>query len=206
MATDRSKNGRDEETVLEGCAIVDFRAGPRPELGTYAATWSRQGLVRVWPARSDSDLEAFARDTGIPLVALPERFAALARFAAGEPVDVATVPVHLEGPPFFLKVWSRLREVGRGKVCTYAQLARAARSERAVRAVGQAMARNPLPLVVPCHRVIADHARLGGYTGGTARKRALLALEGVEVDGEVVRPGQLELAPRASLDPAAGSR
>jgi methylated-DNA-[protein]-cysteine S-methyltransferase len=67
-----------------------------------------------------------------------------------------------------------------------------------MRAVGQAMAKNPLPLVVPCHRVIADHARLGGYTGGTDRKRALLALEGVEVDGDTVRPGQLELLDRVA--------
>jgi methylated-DNA-[protein]-cysteine S-methyltransferase len=208
MPTDGSKNQRDEEVACTGVARVDFRAGPRPELGLYGVAWDDEGLVRVWPLPereddADRELDALAARTGAVRVELPPRFAALAAFARGEAVDVASVPVHLAGPPFFRKVWAQLRGVPRGQVCTYAHLARAARSARAVRAVGQAMARNPLPLVVPCHRVVADHGRLGGYTGGTARKRALLSLEGVDVDGEVVRPGQLELG---SLDRATTPR
>jgi O-6-methylguanine DNA methyltransferase len=202
IPSNRSKNRRDADPRPIGCALVDFGDGPRPELGAYAVAWDEIGLVRVWPIADPPELSRYADAEGVPVAPLPERFAALAAFARGAPVDVGAVPVHLAGPPFFRKVWARLRELGRGRVCTYAQLARAARSERAVRAVGQAMARNPLPIVVPCHRVVADHGRLGGYTGGTRRKRALLALEGVEVDGEIVRPGQLDLAvalaPRAS--------
>jgi methylated-DNA-[protein]-cysteine S-methyltransferase len=90
-------------------------------------------------------------------------------------------------------VWRALLRVKRGSVRTYQGLAKDAGSPRAVRAVGQAMARNPLPIVVPCHRVIASGGALGGYTGGVARKRVLLGLEGVPVIGEQVQVGQLDL-------------
>lgn len=199
----RSKNRRDADPRPTGCALIDFRAGPRPDVGLYGAAWDEVGLLRVWPVADADELARFAEAEDAHVEPLPERFAILAAFARGEPVDVALAPVHLVGPPFFGRVWARLREVGRGRVCTYAQLARAAGSERALRATGQAMARNPLALVVPCHRVVADHARLGGYAGGAARKRALLALEGVEVAGDVVHPGQMDLA--VSLDRRATS-
>ncbi len=151
------------------------------------------GAVGILPIADPAEIEAIAVARGAPVTPLPASLGALESLARGEAVDVASVPIVLSGPPFYRKVWAALRRVPRGEVCTYAQLARAARSPRAMRAVGQAMAHNPLPLVVPCHRVIADHARLGGYTGGTERKRVLLALEGIEVDGDVVRPRQLGL-------------
>lgn len=106
---------------------------------------------------------------------------------------MASIPVMLEGPPFFVAVWRALRNVARGHVRSYGGLARDVGSPRATRAVGTAMARNPLPLVVPCHRVIADGSLLGGYSDGVARKVVLLALEGVRVDGDRVLAGQLDL-------------
>lgn len=177
----------------DACAVLDFTRGPAPSLGLYVIYFVEAGVVGVEPVASLEEAAARAVAMEIAQLELPPALALLEEFAAGEPVDVATVPAVIEGPPFFVKVWDALRRVGRGDVCTYAHLGRAVRAPRAMRAVGQAMAQNPLPLVVPCHRVIADHARLGGYTGGTDRKRALLALEGVDVDGDVVRPGQLAL-------------
>lgn len=194
-STDPTKIRR-EAVAPEAVSLLDFRTGPAARLGLYAVCHVAQGCVRIETVTDESALEAIAERLAIRVCPLPHPLALLARFAAGEPVDLAQVPAVLAGPPFFVKIWDALRGVARGEVCTYAHLARAARSPRAMRAVGQAMAKNPLPLVVPCHRVIADHARLGGYTGGTDRKRALLALEGVEVDGDVVRPGQLELLDR----------
>lgn len=117
-------------------------------------------------------------------------------FAAGRPVDLASVPVEITGTPFQRAIYAALRRVPRGRVRTYAGLAADAGRPRAMRAVGQAMARNPLPLVVPCHRVVAHDHGIGGYTGGVARKRALLELEGVRVDAGRVIPGQLELLGR----------
>jgi O-6-methylguanine DNA methyltransferase len=196
VSTDPTKI-RPEAIAPTAVSLLDFSAGPAPQLGHYAV-WHRDARCVRIAVIERGTIEAIAARDSIALEPLPEALSVLARFARGEAVDVATAPVALAGPPFFSKIWSALRGVGRGEVCTYAHLARAARSPRAMRAVGQAMAKNPLPLVVPCHRVIADHARLGGYTGGTDRKRALLALEGVDVDGDMVRPGQLELLDRLS--------
>jgi len=74
-------------------------------------------------------------------------------------------------------VLTRLREVAYGTTASYASLAAAAGSPRAVRAVGTACATNPLPVVVPCHRVVRSDGALGGYVGGAEAKRTLLTLE-----------------------------
>jgi methylated-DNA-[protein]-cysteine S-methyltransferase len=88
-----------------------------------------------------------------------------------------TVPVDLEGvPPFHQKVLRALAKIARGRTMTYGQLAAVVGRPRAARAVGQAMARNPVPLIIPCHRVVAGSG-LGGYGGGLPLKRRLLTLE-----------------------------
>ena len=90
-----------------------------------------------------------------------------------------TVPLDIEDlPPFHRKVLRTLRKVPYGKTVTYGQLAARAGRPRSARAVGRAMAANPLPLVIPCHRVVASGGGLGGYGGGLDLKRRLLALEG----------------------------
>jgi methylated-DNA-[protein]-cysteine S-methyltransferase len=76
-------------------------------------------------------------------------------------------------------VLERLREVPRGETITYGALAARAGNPRAARAVGTACARNPVPIVVPCHRVLPGTGGIGNYGGGPDRKRALLTLEGV---------------------------
>ncbi len=88
--------------------------------------------------------------------------------------DVALAPV---GTPFQMDVWTALRQVPYGQTCSYADLARAIGRPAAVRAVGAANGRNPLSIVVPCHRVIGADGSLTGYGGGLERKRALLDLE-----------------------------
>jgi methylated-DNA-[protein]-cysteine S-methyltransferase len=108
-------------------------------------------------------------------------------------VDPATLPVRIGGTRFQVRVWRALRRVPRGRVRTYAGLAKDAGSPRGMRAVGMAMSANPLAIVVPCHRVVGAGHKLGGYSGGLDRKRHLLELEGVVVEGDEVLPGQLEL-------------
>jgi methylated-DNA-[protein]-cysteine S-methyltransferase len=89
-----------------------------------------------------------------------------------------TVPLDLAGlPPFHEKVLAAARRIPYGRTATYGELAARAGSPRAARAVGQAMARNPVPLIIPCHRVVASGGGLGGFGGGLDLKRRLLDLE-----------------------------
>lgn len=106
--------------------------------------------------------------------------AQIGRFLAGDPSDLGSIPVDLEGqPPFRRKVLETLRATRAGETFTYGELARMAGSPGAARAVGQAMARNPLPIVIPCHRVVAADGP-GGFSlfGSLEAKERLLALEG----------------------------
>lgn len=93
-----------------------------------------------------------------------------------------TVPLDLDGlTPFRAQALRALSQVPYGETVTYAELARAAGSPKAVRAAGSACATNPLPLFIPCHRVLRADGSLGGYRGGEQAKRFLLALEGINV-------------------------
>lgn len=87
------------------------------------------------------------------------------------------LPLDIYGTPFQKAVWNLLRDVPYGETRSYAQLAVALGRPHAARAVGQANRANPLPMVIPCHRVIQSDGSLGGYGGGLALKRALLQLE-----------------------------
>jgi methylated-DNA-[protein]-cysteine S-methyltransferase len=89
-----------------------------------------------------------------------------------------SAPIDLAGvPPFHRRVLTAARRIPYGQTVTYGELARRVGSPRAARAVGQAMAHNPIALIVPCHRVVAAGGGLGGFGGGLTMKRRLLALE-----------------------------
>ncbi len=103
----------------------------------------------------------------------------LQSYALGEPVDFT---VELDPPPatpFLREVWDATMQIPRGETRSYGWLAASVGLPRAARAVGLAMQRNPLPIIVPCHRVVAWDGKLGGYGGGLDLKRKLLQLEGV---------------------------
>lgn len=109
---------------------------------------------------------------------LPSRLIA---YFAGERVDFSDVEIDLGAPGRFLETVQRAcREVPYGTLITYGDLATAAGNRRAARAAGTAMARNPLPIIVPCHRVVASDG-IGGFAVGLEWKRKLLRLEGVVV-------------------------
>ncbi len=107
----------------------------------------------------------------------------LARYFAGEPVRWRSRPEPLTGTPFQRRVWNALSRVPHGRVLSYAELAGLADRPNAVRAVGAACGANPIPLIVPCHRVIRADGGLGGFGPGPAMKSHLLALEGVSLKG-----------------------
>ncbi|HEU4480833.1 MAG TPA: methylated-DNA--[protein]-cysteine S-methyltransferase [Actinomycetota bacterium] len=88
------------------------------------------------------------------------------------------IPFALTGTPFQERVWRALADIPYGETISYGELARRVDSPRAVRAVGRANGSNPLPLILPCHRVIGANGSLTGYGGGLERKEHLLRLEG----------------------------
>lgn len=105
----------------------------------------------------------------------------LREYFAGERREF-DVPLDLSGvTPFRAEVLRALMRVPYGETTTYAELARAVGNPKAVRAVGSACATNPLPILIPCHRVLRADGSLGGYRGGEAAKRFLLRLEGIDV-------------------------
>lgn len=107
--------------------------------------------------------------------------AAVKGYFAGDVHALDEVPVFLQGTEFQRSVWAALRRIPVGQTWTYARLAREVGKPTAMRAVGAANGRNPVALVVPCHRVIATGGKLGGYAGGLDRKAWLLQHEGAQL-------------------------
>jgi methylated-DNA-[protein]-cysteine S-methyltransferase len=138
---------RADDGVLTGLYLPEHRRGPAP--GTLGT-------------RDDAGLPAVREQ--------------LAAYFAGERTAF-DVPLELRGTAFQQRVWAALREIPYGETRTYGQLAAALGAPSASRAVGLANGRNPISIVVPCHRVVGASGSLTGYAGGVGRKRALLDLE-----------------------------
>lgn len=102
----------------------------------------------------------------------------LAEYFAGKRQRFS-VPLDPAGTPFQRSVWKSIAKVAFGKTITYGELARRAGHPGSARAAGAATGRNPIGIIVPCHRIMGANGTLTGYAGGLDRKRALLALEGV---------------------------
>ncbi|HEX5659903.1 MAG TPA: methylated-DNA--[protein]-cysteine S-methyltransferase [Polyangiales bacterium] len=169
-----------------------------PGIGELRLAWSEKGLLLLELPNTAPEAGAQAMvDRGIEApesMEVPAQYAeCLLAYAAGEPVEPAQLPVDLYGTTFQLRVWGALRNIPRGSVRSYGGIATDLNNPRAVRAIGMANSVNPVAIVVPCHRVVESGLKLGGFAAGPSMKRKLLALEGVSVEAERVRPGQLEL-------------
>ena len=160
---------KSKPVILAACPI------PTP-LGVFAAHYSATGLARL-------DFPGRKKMSGAPAASATIRrwhklaCRALARVlqgrAAGElpPLDLAG------GTPFQRKVWDALRQIPSGQTESYGRLAAALGAPKAARAVGGACGANPIPLLIPCHRVVPSGGGLGGFSAGLPWKRRLLALE-----------------------------
>ena len=109
---------------------------------------------------------------------LPQR---LRRYLDGEPVDFPDMLDMDSASPFKRAVWQATRSIPYGETRSYQWVAEQIGKTRATRAVGRALSKNPLPIVVPCHRVVESNDNLGGFSGGTEMKRALLDIEALKV-------------------------
>lgn len=107
---------------------------------------------------------------------------ALRRYFKGDVHAFKKIPLDISGTAFQRKVWSVLKQIPRGKTLTYGEVARRVGRPKAYRAVGTACGKNPIALIIPCHRVVASGNSLGGYAGGLRIKRNLLGREGVLKD------------------------
>jgi len=131
-------------------------------------------LIGVW---LPNERRPGRHDVGDVPPVLKETATQLEEYFAGERTEF-DVTMELDGTPFQREVWAELSRIPYGKTISYGELARRVGRPNGPRAVGQANGRNPIPIVVPCHRVLASNG-IGGYGGGLKVKRALLALEGV---------------------------
>lgn len=136
-------------------------------IGTLVLHASDRGLTRIELSKGGG--------TSRPTRLLERAAEQLLEYFAGVRAGF-DLPLDPQGSPFDLAVWRELRRIPHGGTISYAELARRVGRPSAARAVGGANGRNPLPIVVPCHRVIASDG-LGGYAGGLAMKRVLLDLE-----------------------------
>lgn len=152
-------------------------------LGRLLVATSGKGLCMVSIGKTNRELEerlhnqfptmTVARDdhgTASTLRAVQRRI-------EGKDLD-ARLPLDLSGTPFQVSVWKEMLRIPAGSTRSYAQVAKNIGRPKAFRAVAQACGANPVPVVVPCHRVVASNG-LGGYTGGIEKKIALLEAEGV---------------------------
>ena len=153
--------------------------------GWVAIAASERGLVRVTlPVTTEAKARDLLMDLGYVhsdtqgLLDSVKR--CLQAFYAGKPVDFDDVLLDpTVGTPFFRRVWAITRCIPRGQTRTYGDLARELGSPALARAVGRAMATNPWPPIVPCHRVVGSRGQLTGFGGGLRMKRRLLEMEGV---------------------------
>lgn len=142
---------------------------------------SKQGLREIYFDYDQSRLAKVREQYGWTEsdAALKEVSRELDEYFAGK-LREFTVPLDLHGTDFQLRCWHSLLEIPYGETCSYADLARKVGSPRGFRAVGMANHDNPIPIIVPCHRVITSDRKLGGYGGGLSVKEQLLRLEGAK--------------------------
>lgn len=104
--------------------------------------------------------------------------------------NIDNLKLKLEGTPFQIKVWNILKTIPYGKTITYGNIAKKINSKTSARAVGGAIGHNPIPIIIPCHRVIGANNNLTGYTGGIDVKIKLLKLEGIDITKYKIPKGE----------------
>lgn len=160
-------------------------------IGICAIAWSDRGVTSVWlPERTEHQTRArVARRFPQSLESAPPPFVAhaiagIVALLEGEPRDLTDVPLDLaSAPEFHRRVYDVARTIKPGATLSYGEIAARVGEPDAARAVGQALGRNPIPIIVPCHRVLAADGGAGGFSapGGTATKLHLLAIEGARL-------------------------
>jgi methylated-DNA-[protein]-cysteine S-methyltransferase len=173
------------DTAIGRCALV-WRGGlvigaALPEASDERA---RERVARRFPGAVEAEPPPFAADAIARVVSLLD----------GRKTDLSDIPLDPRGSELELAVWAAARRIPCGEVRSYGDIAREIGVPQAAQAVGVALGRNPAPILVPCHRVLAADGRSGGFSapGGVATKFRILAIEGAKRAGE---PGLFESLP-----------
>lgn len=162
------------------------------DAGVCGLAWTARGIARFQlPGHSRDETERLLKrripeaQPASPTAEIAATIEAVKRYFAGEIVEFAEVPVDLDGQDaFFTAIYAALRQVGWGRTTTYGALAKQlGAGPEAAREVGVAMARNPVALIIPCHRCLAAGGKLGGFSapGGSDTKLRMLEMEGVNL-------------------------
>jgi methylated-DNA-[protein]-cysteine S-methyltransferase len=161
------------------------------EIGLCGIAWSEDGVTRF--RLPDQNRDAAERAFGAkaepqkPPPRIADVIAHAERYFAGKRIDFTATGLDLAGvDPFRRTIYDALRAVRWGETVTYGELAKRVGGASTAQEVGVAMARNPVPLIIPCHRVLAAGGKLGGFSapGRTEAKQRMLALEGVFIDNQ----------------------
>ena len=161
-------------------------------IGPCAIAWSDRGVTSVWlPERTDTQTRArVSRRFPRALESTPPPFVAhavenIVALLEGAARDLTDIPLDFDHsvPEFHRRVYDVTRTIKPGTTLSYGEIAARLGEPDAARAVGQALGRNPIPIIVPCHRVLAADGGTGGFSapGGTATKLQLLAIEGARL-------------------------
>lgn len=158
------------------------------QLGWFGLAWSPQGIARAYlPGDSEHSLrqrfDKLGSETADWPAFIDEARQLILGYARGEAVSFEHLPLDLSAvSDFHRRVYDDILQLKRGETTTYGEIARRLGDVGLSRAVGQAMGSNPIPLIIPCHRVLASGGKTGGFSapGGSDSKLRMLALEGVE--------------------------
>lgn len=160
-------------------------------IGFMGIAWSEAGLMRLClPQRNRDAVErrllrhAGSAGSSAQPQWVTELIGSIQAYAAGEDIDFSGVPVDLTGvDDFRLAIYDAARKLAFGETTTYGELAKRAGHAGLARETGAALGANPVPLVIPCHRILAAGGKIGGFSapGGSTTKEKMLAMEGVRV-------------------------
>lgn len=171
----RHRRGPDDRSafyrikMMNTDAMISFQ---KTLIGRIGLEEQEGALSRLYFETDRVPTDSISGESGL----LDEAFRQLNAYLAGE-LQAFTLTLAPRGTPFMLIVWEKLSGIPYGSAASYRQIAEDSGNSRAVRAVGTACGRNPLPVFIPCHRVVGSDGHLTGYRGGLAIKHALLDLE-----------------------------
>lgn len=162
-------------------------------IGTLLIAGDRDAVRRIEFPKSGKPTRPEPEWTESALGPIAEAVRQLREYFSGRRISF-NLPLAPEGTEFQLRVWGRLQDIPYGETISYGELAKRVGNPKASRAVGAANGLNPLPIVIPCHRVIGSNGRLTGFGGGLPTKETLLTLERQVSAGELPSAGDRRLA------------